>query len=47
MVNVVMFCNSHKQSERKRSMKHYTGLDVSVKETAICIVDERARFAER
>ncbi|MET3524886.1 transposase [Mesorhizobium abyssinicae] len=26
--------------KEKRSMKHYAGLDVSVKETAICIVDE-------
>jgi transposase len=24
----------------KRSMKHYAGLDVSVKETSVCIVDE-------
>lgn len=32
--------NSHKHQERKRSMKHYAGLDVSVKETTICVVDE-------
>ena len=25
-------------------MKHYAGLDVSVKETAICIVDENGRI---
>ena len=25
-------------------MKHYAGLDVSVKETAICIVDESGRI---
>jgi transposase len=28
----------------KRSMKHYAGLDVSVKETAICIVDEAGKI---
>src|ERR1700754_3986123 len=28
----------------KRSMKHYAGLDVSVKETSICIVDEAGRI---
>jgi transposase len=27
--------SSHKHQERKRSMKYYAGLDVSVKETAI------------
>jgi len=31
-------------SGRKHSMKHYAGLDVSVKETAICIVDEDGRI---
>ena len=25
-------------------MKHYAGLDVSVKETSICIVDERGKI---
>jgi transposase len=25
-------------------MKHYTGLDVSVKETSICIVDEMGKI---
>ncbi len=28
----------------ERSMKHYAGLDVSVKETSICIVDEAGRI---
>lgn len=28
----------------ERAMKHYVGLDVSVKETAICIVDETGRI---
>jgi hypothetical protein len=27
----------------KRSMKHYVGLDVSVKETSVCIVDEAGK----
>src|SRR5690606_22259768 len=34
---------SHKHQERKRSVKHYAGLDVSVKETSVCIVDETGR----
>jgi transposase len=33
-------------SGRKHSMKHYVGLDVSVKETAICIVDETGRICQ-
>jgi len=37
--------SSHKHQERKRSMKYYAGLDVSVKETAICIVDETGKIA--
>jgi transposase len=28
----------------KRSMKHYVGLDVSVKETSVCIVDEAGKI---
>ena len=31
-------------SWEERSMKHYAGLDVSVKETSICIVDEAGRI---
>lgn len=43
MVDVV--CVKQPQaSGRKRSMKHYAGLGVSVKETAICIVDETGRI---
>jgi transposase len=30
--------------QEKRSMKHYAGLDVSVKETSICIVDETGKI---
>ncbi|TIY08807.1 MAG: IS110 family transposase, partial [Mesorhizobium sp.] len=40
-----MVCsNSHKHQERKRSMKHFIGLNVAVKETAVCIVDESGRI---
>jgi transposase len=35
--------NSLKHQE-KHSMKHYAGLDVSVKETSICIVDETGKI---
>ncbi len=43
MINVV--CVTQPQaSERKRSMKHFAGLDVSVKETSICIVDETGKI---
>ena len=28
-------------------MKHYAGLDVSMKETSICVVDERRRVITR
>jgi transposase len=36
--------NSLKHQE-KRSMKHYAGLDVSIKETSICIVDETGKIS--
>jgi transposase len=35
-----LFMNSHKHQRTKRNMRHYAGLDVSVKETSVCIVDE-------
>jgi transposase len=38
-----MFFNSLKH-QKERSMKHYSALDVSVKETAICIVDETGKI---
>src|ERR1700730_811059 len=42
MVDVV--CVEQPQASwEERSMKHYAGLDVSVKETSICIVDEAGR----
>ena len=31
-----------KHQKEKRSMDHFAGLDVSVKETSICIVDDTA-----
>jgi Transposase len=34
---------SHKHQWEKRSMKHYAGLDVSVKETSLCILDETGK----
>jgi hypothetical protein len=43
MVEVV--CVEQPQASwEERSMKHYAGLDVSVKETSICIVDEAGRI---
>src|ERR1700730_17483301 len=43
MVDVV--CVEQPQASwEERSMKHYAGLDVSVKETSICIVDEADRI---
>ncbi len=32
--------NRLKHQKGKRSMDHFAGLDVSVKETSVCIVDE-------
>jgi transposase len=43
MVDVV--CVEQPQASwEERSMKHYAGLDVSVNETSICIVDEAGRI---
>ena len=40
-----MVCVEQPQASwEERSMKHYAGLDVSVKETSICIVDEAGRI---
>jgi hypothetical protein len=39
MINVVWVGGSHKHQLEKRSMKHYAGLDVAVKETSVCIMD--------
>ena len=36
--------NGLKHQKEKRSMDHFGGLDVSVKETSVCIVDETGRI---
>jgi hypothetical protein len=36
--------NGLKHQKEKRSMEHFAGLDVSVKETSICIVDETGKI---
>jgi hypothetical protein len=33
-----------KHQKEKRSMEHFAGLDVSVNETSVCIVDDAARM---
>jgi hypothetical protein len=33
-----------KHQTEKRSMEHFAGLDVSVKETSVCIVDDTGRI---
>jgi hypothetical protein len=33
-----------KHQNEKRSMDHFAGLDVSVKETSVCIVDDTGRI---
>jgi hypothetical protein len=33
-----------KHQKEKRSMDHFAGLDVSVKETSVCVVDEMGRI---
>ena len=47
MINVVWVGGSHKHQLEKRSMKHYAGLDVSVKETSVCIMDEAGTVLPR
>jgi hypothetical protein len=34
-----------KHQKEKRSMDHFAGIDVSVKETSVCIVDDTGRIA--
>jgi len=36
-----------KHQKEKRIMDHFAGLDVSVKETSVCIVDDTARSFEK
>jgi hypothetical protein len=33
-----------KHQKEKRSMDHFAGLDVSVKETSVCIVDDAGKI---
>ena len=35
-----------KRGPEKRSMEHFAGLDVSVKETSVCIVDDAGRIVQ-
>jgi hypothetical protein len=35
-----------KHQKEKRSMDHFAGLDVSVKETSVCIVDDTGRIVK-
>jgi transposase len=42
-LNEVRICGLKHQKE-KRSMDHFAGLDVSVKETSVCIVDDTGRI---
>ena len=37
--------NGLKHQNEKRSMDHFAGLDISVKETSVCIVDETGKIA--
>ena len=36
--------NGLKHQKEKRSMEHFAGLDVSVKETSVCIVDDTGKI---
>ncbi len=46
MANEIMSLNSLKHQREKRSVKHNCALDVSVKETAVCIVDESGKICQ-
>jgi transposase len=37
-------CTGPKHQKEKRSMDHFAGLDVSVKDTSVCIVDGTGRI---
>jgi transposase len=37
-------CTGSKHQKEKRSMDYFAGLDVSVKDTSICIVDDAGRI---
>ena len=36
--------NGLKHQKEKRSMEHFAGLDVSVKDTSVCIVDDTGKI---
>ena len=44
MVNEVTVVTGLKHQKEKRNMDHFAGLDVSVKETSVCIVDETGKI---
>src|SRR5471032_1049125 len=44
MVNTRSALSCLKHQKEKRSMEHFAGLDVSVKETSVCIVDDSGRI---
>ncbi|PXW57916.1 hypothetical protein C7450_10688 [Chelatococcus asaccharovorans] len=43
MANVICVTQP-RDSERRRMMTHFAGLDVSVKDTSVCIPDEMVRI---
>ena len=44
MVKRGLHVDSLKHQKEKRSMEYFAGLDVSVKETSVCIVDDTGRI---
>src|SRR5271157_5026577 len=44
MVNTRSRFRGLKHQKEKRSMDHFAGLDVSVKETSVCIVDDAGKI---
>src|SRR5262249_25643677 len=39
-------CDGLKHQKEKRSMDHFAGLDVSVKETSVCILDDAGKIVK-
>src|SRR4030095_13754435 len=39
-------CYGPQASEEKRSMDHFAGMDVSVKETSVCILDDAGKIVK-
>jgi predicted NBD/HSP70 family sugar kinase len=46
MVKTRSVVTASSNQKEKRSMDHFGGLDVSVKETSICIVDDTGRIVK-